>query len=79
MGKLAVKIVLPGDGSQPIGSYLGKSELVIADVNSSQPIPMRVADFIAAAANASAVYLELESGLDLFELEDGSGVLELES
>lgn len=77
MGKLAVRI--GAEFSQPIGKDLGKSELVIADANSSQPIPMRVADFIAAQANASSLYLELESGVDLFELESGSGVIELES
>ena len=74
MGKLAVKI---GDHSQKVGKDIGKCEFVIADANSSQPIPMTAADFGAVAVGVSLIELEDSSGF--LELEDGSGFIELEA
>lgn len=44
MPKLPVKIVAAGGGSQPVGAGIGRfSEMVVADANSSQPIPVSIA------------------------------------
>jgi hypothetical protein len=48
VAKIAVKL---GDHSQKIGKDFGKAELVLADANSSQPIPMSEADAFAIASD----------------------------
>jgi hypothetical protein len=74
MGKIAVKL---GDNSQKVGKDFGRCEFVIADLNSSQPIPMTAADFGVVAVGVALI--ELEDGSGFLELEDGSGFVELEA